>query len=106
MRNEELIRTLYDCAAHCNHCADACLDEQDIRMMVKCIRLDRICGSTCTATAQALSVNSLDVTGLVSFCAEICDKCGQECGRHKEEHCQKCAEACKRCAEACRNYAA
>lgn len=106
MRNEELIRTLYDCAAHCNHCADACLDEQDIKMMVKCIRLDRICGSTCTATAQALSVNSLDVKGLVAFCAEICEKCGKECGNHQEEHCQKCAEACQRCAEACRKYVA
>lgn len=106
MKHEELIRTLYECAAHCNHCADACLEEQDIKMMVKCIRLDRVCASTCTATAQALSVNSVNIKGLVDFCIEICERCAEECSRHKEDHCQKCAEACKRCAQACRNYAA
>lgn len=106
MKNEALIRTLNECAAHCNHCADACLDEQDIKMMVKCIRLDRICATACSAAAKVLSVNSLDVSGLVAYCAEICEKCGAECGKHKNDHCQRCAEACNKCAAACREYAA
>ena len=106
MRNQDLIKTLYDCAALCNYCADACLDEQDIKMMVRCIRLDRICAATCTATAEALGVNSEDVAGLVKYCQEICEKCGAECAQHQPEHCQKCAEACKRCAEACSKYVA
>ena len=83
MKNQELIKTLNECAAHCNHCADACLDEQDIKMMVRCIRLDRICAATCTATAQALAVNSEDIAGLVKYCQEICEKCGAECAQHQ-----------------------
>ena len=106
MRNEELIRTLYDCAAHCNHCADACLDEEDVKMMKECIRLDRICAATCIAAAQALSVNSGEMAPLIKACSEICRQCGEECARHEAEHCKKCAEACKKCAEACRSYAA
>lgn len=106
MRNQELISALYNCASHCNHCADACLDEQDVKMMVRCIRLDNICATTCIATAEALAVNSQDIAGLVKYCQEICRKCAEECEKHKSDHCQKCAEACRRCEEACSQYAA
>lgn len=106
MKNQGLISALYNCAAHCNHCADACLDEEDIKMMVKCIRLDKICATTCIATAEALSVSSQDVSGLVRYCQEICQKCADECEKHQSDHCKKCAEACRKCAEACSQYAA
>lgn len=101
-----MIKTLYDCAAHCNHCADACLDEDDVKKMVDCIRLDRICAATCIATAKALSVKSNDYGSLVKACQEICEKCAAECAKHEADHCKKCAEACRKCAEACSNYAA
>lgn len=106
MRNEQLIKTLYDCVAECNNCADACLDEQDIKMMVPCIRLDRICAAVCQSTAVALSTNSTNLKSLVQACREACERCGEECGKHKTDHCQRCAEACKRCAEACSQFAA
>lgn len=106
MRNQELISTLYNCAAHCFHCADACLDEQDVKEMVKCIRLDKVCGATCIATAKAMAINvdSGDISGLVKYCQEICEKCAEECDKHSAEHCKKCAEACRKCAEACSSY--
>ena len=107
MRNEQLIRTLYDCVAKCNYCADACLDEDNIKMMVECIRLDRICASVCESTALALSTNSKsDVKSLVQACQDACKKCGDECAKHETQHCKDCAEACRKCEEACRNYAA
>lgn len=106
MRNEELLNTLSECINHCNHCADACLDEENVKMMVKCIRLDRTCATVCAALADVLATSHKDVQGLVDYCERICRQCGEECGRHENEHCQKCAEACRRCAEACRSYAA
>lgn len=30
-------------AAECNHCATACLEEQDVAMLAKCIKLDIDC---------------------------------------------------------------
>ena len=106
MRNEKLISDLSDCAAKCNYCADACLDEQDVKMMVQCIRMDRICAETCAATAKvlALNVSKEDVKGLVDFCEEICRKCEEECAKHEAQHCKDCAEACKRCVEACASF--
>lgn len=105
MRNERMIQTLYDCAAACNHCADACLDEENLNKMVRCVRLDRICGDTCIATAKALSVNAdQDVKGLVQYCKEICDKCAEECEKHEHQHCKDCAKACRECAEACSSF--
>jgi hypothetical protein len=106
MRNEQLIQTLYDCAKHCFNCADACLDEDDVKKMVECIRLDKICGATCTATAEALAVRNNNSAQLVKACAEICEKCADECASHEADHCKACAEACRKCAEACRSYSA
>lgn len=107
MRNENLIKTLYDCAATCDWCADACLEEDNIKMMVECIRLDRICAATCKATALALTSNSqAGVAELIKACQAICEKCGDECAKHETDHCKKCAEACRRCAEACKQFSA
>lgn len=108
MRNQELIRMIYDCAAACFHCADACLDEEDVKMMVPCIRLDRVCAATCIATAQALNVKTDEgnIRSLVQSCKETCRKCADECAKHEAQHCQDCAKACKECAEACERFAA
>lgn len=100
-----MISTLYDCIAQCNNCADACLEEQDVKMMVECIRLDRICAAVCQATAIAVSTNSsADTKSLLKACEDICRQCHKECAKHENDHCRECAEACKRCAEACASF--
>lgn len=106
MKNENLIKTLYDCAAHCNNCADACLDEDDVKKMVECIRLDRVCAAACIAAAEALSVKGPHAEGLVKACADTCKNCADECAKHEAQHCKDCAEACRKCEDACRSYAA
>lgn len=108
MRNQTLIKSFYDCAAACFTCADACLDESDVKKMVPCIRLDKVCAATCIATAQSLAVDlsKEDVRGLVQYCKEICQKCGEECAKHEAQHCKDCAKACKDCVEACERFLA
>ena len=106
MRNQEILSTLSNCINHCNHCADACLDEDNVKMMVKCIRLDRICASVCASLADVLVTNYNNVQGLVDYCAQICEECAAECEQHEHQHCKDCAKACRECAEACRSYAA
>ncbi|MCP2036461.1 hypothetical protein L1279_003504 [Planomicrobium sp. HSC-17F08] len=106
-QHQELIQILHDCAAACNHCFDACLQEEDVKMMVQCIRLDRECADMCAFLEQAISRNSPFVAELARVCAAICDACGDECAKHADhhDHCKQCAEACRKCAEACRNIA-
>lgn len=106
MRNEKLIHALGSCINHCNHCADACLGEENVKMMVKCIRLDRVCAETCAAANQILSTSYKDVQGLLDFCIKVCNECADECEKHEHQHCKDCARACRECADACRQYAA
>lgn len=105
MKNKELIETLYNCAAACNHCADACLDEKDVKMMISCIRTDRECAAICESTAKLLAQGSASASQLLKVCKDVCTRCADECGEHDADHCQKCADACRKCAEACRKAA-
>ncbi|WP_010229995.1 four-helix bundle copper-binding protein [Gillisia marina] len=106
MRNEKLIQALGNCINHCNYCADACLDEENVKMMVDCIRLDRVCAEACAALNQILATNFKDVQGLVDYCKRVCIACAEECGKHDHQHCKDCAKACRECVEACDAYAA
>ncbi len=106
MKNENLIHALGNCINHCNYCADACLDEEDVKKMVDCIRSDRVCAEACAALIQILAINYDNVRGLVSYCEEVCRKCAEECEKHDTQHCKDCAKACRECEQACKQFAA
>jgi hypothetical protein len=102
--NNELIRKLADCAAECEMCMDACLGEDDIQMLVQCIRLDRDCAKICHITSGFIASNSPFATEMVKLCEDICRKNAEECEKHDMDHCQRCAEACRECADACQSF--
>ncbi|KKK33387.1 ferredoxin [Salinicoccus sediminis] len=104
-QNRNLIQTLHECAEACNHCYDACLKEENVKMMAECIRLDRECADICSYLEHALTRNTPFGSELAAVCAEICEACGNECRKHDHEHCQKCADACFKCANACKEAA-
>lgn len=104
-KHQELLHVLHECMTKCNECFDACLKEDDVKMMAKCIRLDRECADMCAYLEQAITRNSPFVKELAGVCATICEACGEECAKHSHEHCQRCAKACFECAEACRKVA-
>ena len=101
-----LLEALARCIANCEYCSDACLDEDNIKMMVPCIRLDRDCADICRTFYGYLARNSPHAKHLVNECIEICQKCHDECAKHQHDHCQQCAQACQECLEACRAYQA
>jgi hypothetical protein len=51
-RNHELLEALDKCAAECSHCAVACLDEKDVTMLARCIKLDIIPAAHQTLNVQ------------------------------------------------------
>lgn len=106
MRNEKLIHALGNCINHCNYCADACLDEENVKMMVKCIRIDKVCAEACAALNQVLATNNKDVQGLIDYCITVCNDCADECEKHEHQHCKDCAKACRECVQAFEQYAA
>ena len=100
---QSVIESLHECMVACNHCYDACLKEDDVKMMVECIRLDRECADICAYFEQAIGRGTSFISELAKVCAKICEACGNECKKHNHEHCQKCADACFNCAETCRS---
>ena len=101
-QNRHLINTLANCVAECNHCTNACLEEDDVKMLTRCIKLNIDCGEICGLTIAYVSRSSERAEHLLHECAEVCDACAAECEKHAHmEHCRRCAEICRTCAEAC-----
>lgn len=110
--NDKLIRAIEEmlnCGQVCTSCADACLAEEHVSMLVQCIRLDMDCADLCFTTARIATRraggNVEVIAPLLTACIEACRRCGDECERHAREmdmeHCRICAEACRRCEQAC-----
>jgi hypothetical protein len=107
-RNRQLLNLLNNCIAECNHCASACLEEEDVKMLTKCIKLDLDCAEICNLVVGYLARGSQHAEHLMGECAEICRACAEECEKHAAhgmEHCRTCAEACRKCAEECMQMA-
>lgn len=101
--NDKFIEACYACAVACEKNATACLFEDDIKAMRKCIMLSRECSAMCLATAKILSVGVDKFQMLYRACEEMCMACSKECGSFAHlQHCKNAAEACRLCAELCR----
>ena len=51
----ECLRACHDCATSCTICADACLAEEKLEMLRRCIRLNLDCADLCSATGRVLA---------------------------------------------------
>jgi Domain of Unknown Function (DUF326) len=108
--DEALFRAIDECLAcaiTCSVCADACLEEEEVRELAQCVRVTLDCADVCDLTGRLLARQSGRrptwwATAL-SACAESCRRCAEECEQHAEHHahCRVCAEACRRCEQAC-----
>jgi hypothetical protein len=100
------------CEATCTICADASAAEDDVRTLVRCIRLCLDCADACDHTLRTISRQTdPDPTSqrtAVEACLAACRACGDECERHAQhhEHCRLCAEECRRCERACQDLLA
>jgi Domain of Unknown Function (DUF326) len=108
--NEALARCIeqcFACALSCTSCADACLAEEQVQELVRCIRLNLDCADVCDATGRVLtrqtSTEPRLARSMLDACVQACRICAEECERHAphHEHCRVCAEACRRCEQAC-----
>ena len=91
-----------ECEAMCEHCASVCLREENLRDLASCIRLGLACAQACRSTAAIMSQASEFASDFCALCARICQACGDECARHREQqYCRECAVICYVCAETC-----
>ena len=106
LKTNELQHILIKCVTACETCASLCLQEDDVKMMERCIRTDRDCADICSLTAQFVARESEHLQDMLSLCITACKACYEECKKHEHDHCQQCAEKCKECYKACQQYAA
>ena len=90
------------CAIECRRCASASLNEDDVKMMLRCILLCRDCAALCELAVSAMSNENPLAKEICDPCANMCDVCAEECEKHSHEHCRHCAETCRKCAAECR----
>ena len=101
------INACLDCEQTCNSCADACIAEDKLQMLQRCIRLDLDCAAICNATAtllaRAYDPDARVLRTQLQACLAACVACAEECERHAKsmEHCRICAEVCRICERAC-----
>jgi len=101
-----------ECAQACTACADACLSEEMVADLRKCIRTNLDCADICATTARVLSRHTgydANITrAQLEACIAACRSCGDECEQHAEmhDHCRICAEACRACEAACQELLA
>jgi hypothetical protein len=110
--DRELLARVIDaviaCAQACTACADACLSENGVADLRKCVRSNLDCADSCEVTSRILSrhtgYDSNITRAHLEACIAACRACGDECEQHAEmhEHCRICAEACRACESACR----
>lgn len=99
-----LIEKLCECQAMCKYCFNACLEEDNVQMMTRCIKLDVECAEICGLAISSVSYEGGFTPGILKICAEACRKCAEECRKHQYIHCLECAKACEECAKACETY--
>ncbi|MDP2305692.1 MAG: four-helix bundle copper-binding protein [Pseudomonadota bacterium] len=101
------IAACLDCSIVCHSCADACVAENAIQTLQRCIRLNldcaTICGMTATMLTHAFDPDARVLHAQLRACLAACVACAEECARHAQtyEHCRICAEACHACERAC-----
>lgn len=104
-----VIDTLTACSQACTACADACLGEELVAELRRCVRTNLDCADSCATTARILSRHTgddADITRVhLEACLAACTACANECEQHAgmHAHCRICAEACRDCEAACRD---
>jgi hypothetical protein len=98
---KELREKLINCALVCEECETACLNEDNITLLARCIELTRDCSDICLQAARLLQRQSEIAEDYLLVCEKICRLCMEECRKHTMEHCRTCADECEACADAC-----
>lgn len=103
--NEQLVKTIQDCEATCEHMTNHLKGLADFHMRTKQAMLLRDCADICGLTAKFVARGAIFARQTASLCACICEACGKECARFPDHMSQHCAKVCLHCARECAKFA-
>lgn len=102
--NEELVRTIQDCEATCEHMSHHIKKMPDFQSRFRQAVLLRDCADICCLTAKALARHSLIGVDAAELCARTCEACGRECAKFPDQMSQNCSKVCLHCARECARF--
>ncbi|MBC2582051.1 four-helix bundle copper-binding protein [Clostridium sp. DJ247] len=105
MHHEDLIATIQDCEAICEHMITHLMTTSDIQSRRRQIQLLHDCADICTLTAKYIARRSPFAKSTANLCASICEACGAECAKFPDPESQNCSQICLNCARECRSFA-
>jgi hypothetical protein len=103
------VNTCFDSFQTCTACADACLGEEDIHSLIRCIRLNQDCADVAGTTGRILVRLTMPdwsiLRSQLQACADACHECAGECEQHRQTHdyCRLTMITCRECEEAVKN---
>lgn len=102
--NEELVRTLQDCEASCEHMSHYIKRLPDYKERFRQAVLLRDCADMCALTAKTLARHSLIGVDAAEICARVCEACSRECAKFNDPMSQNCSRICRHCARECARF--
>lgn len=106
----EAIDSLAAAALAAAACADACLDEYDLRRdcVAACLTTADVAATTARLLARSSRWDRTVVHSLVDASAKAVSASASHCEQHADvaKHCQVCAEDCRRAERACQQLLA
>lgn len=103
--HDPVLMTIQNCESMCEYMITFLCAKEDIELRRKQLQLLRDCTDICTLTAKYVARHSMFSRYCVNLCAYVCDMCGRECMKFKDDESQKCSEMCMQCAKECAAYA-
>jgi hypothetical protein len=102
--NRQLVLTIRECQAECEHMAIYIMREPDYRARIKQASLLADCADICSLAAKCAARGSVYARQIASLCEDACEDCRVECERFKDCMSQDCALTCARCAKECDRF--
>jgi conjugal transfer/entry exclusion protein len=106
----EAVDSLGAAALTAGACADACLDEYDVRRdcIVACLTVSDVAGVAARTLCRTARWERPVVHAMVDAAARALSTCASACEAHGAvaKHCQVCAEECRRAERACQQLLA
>ncbi len=73
-----LLNSIYECQSACKYCFNACLEEERIDMMRRCIKRTVECAEICEHTASSLAYTGDFTHEVLSICIKACEECAAD----------------------------
>lgn len=100
---QRLLETVQHCEATCER-TQSIITRQYSNRWAQLQHL-RDCADTCALMVKLLARNSRFAKQFAHTCARICQECGNECLRHRDQLSQHCGKICLNCARDCYQFA-